>query len=83
MSRVTQNKTPPLSDCVSQSLRTYFEDLHGIETNNLYNLVISEVEKPLLKIIMIEAKGNQLKASRMLGINRNTLRKKLLKYGIK
>ena len=78
-----QTKTPPLRDCVSKSLSMYFNDLDGIETNNLYNLVISEVELPLLRIVMKQAEGNQLRAARILGINRNTLRKKLQKHDIK
>ena len=46
-------------------------------------MVIAEVEKPLLEAVMKRAGGNQLRAARMLGINRNTLRKKLSLYGLK
>lgn len=48
----------------------------------LYKNVINAVEKPLLEDVLSKAKGNQLKAARILGINRNTLRAKIKKYGI-
>ncbi len=79
---MSSGKTPPMGECVRQSLATYFADLDGTETQHLYTLVISEVEKPLLEAVMQQARGNQSRAARMLGINRNTLRKKLALYGL-
>ena len=75
-------RVQPLSECVRQSLATYFADLEGTEAQNLYPLVIGEIEKPLLEAVMHQARGNQSRAARMLGINRNTLRKKLTQYGL-
>ena len=75
-------RAQPLGECVRQSLAVYFADLEGTEAQNLYPLVIGEIEKPLLETVMHQAKGNQSRAARMLGINRNTLRKKLDQYGL-
>ena len=75
-------RAQPLGECVRQSLAVYFADLEGTEAQNLYPLVIGEIEKPLLETVMHQARGNQSRAARMLGINRNTLRKKLVHYGL-
>ncbi|MDG2236660.1 MAG: DNA-binding transcriptional regulator Fis [Arenicellales bacterium] len=75
-------RAQPLGECVRQSLAVYFADLEGTEAQNLYPLVIGEIEKPLLEAVMHQAGGNQSRAARMLGINRNTLRKKLAQYGL-
>ncbi|MGE4634102.1 MAG: DNA-binding transcriptional regulator Fis [Arenicellales bacterium] len=75
-------RAQPLGECVRQSLAVYFADLEGTEAQNLYPLVIGEIEKPLLETVMHQARGNQSRAARMLGINRNTLRKKLAHYGL-
>ncbi|MBT3264657.1 MAG: DNA-binding transcriptional regulator Fis [Acidiferrobacteraceae bacterium] len=75
-------RAQPLGECVRQSLAVYFADLEGTEAQNLYPLVIGEIEKPLLQAVMHQAGGNQSRAARMLGINRNTLRKKLTQYGL-
>lgn len=76
-------KTPPLRACVRRSLDTYFKELGDTETQNLHALVVAEVEKPLLEAVLQRTSGNQLRAARILGINRNTLRKKLDQYGLK
>ena len=76
-------KTPPLRACVRHSLDTYFKELGDTETQNLHALVVAEVEKPLLEAVLQRTAGNQLRAARILGINRNTLRKKLDQYGLK
>ena len=75
-------KPPPLSECVRRSLESYFADLGGAKTHALHALVISEVEKPLLEKVMEHAAGNQLRAAEILGINRNTLRKRIHELGI-
>ena len=75
-------RAQPLGECVRQSLAVYFADLEGTEAQNLYPLVIGEIEKPLLEAVMHQAGGNQSRAARMLGSNRNTLRKKLAQYGL-
>lgn len=72
----------PLRLCVEKTLKKYFAQLDGQNTTDLYNLVLSEVEEPLLNIVMEYVKGNQSKASEILGLNRGTLRKKLKQYNI-
>jgi len=63
-------------------MQTYFDDLNGQDPNNLHNFFIQEVEKPFLAVVMEQVNGNQTKASEILGINRNTLRKKLKNYDL-
>ena len=75
-------KTTPLNDCIVQSMEQYFDDLNGEEPKNLHIIFICEVEKPFLKIIMNKVNGNQTRAADILGINRNTLRKKLKTYDL-
>jgi Fis family transcriptional regulator, factor for inversion stimulation protein len=77
-----ESRPAPIRQCVEQALKLYFEELQGEGTAGLYDLVIAEVEKPLLEAVLRHAGGNQSKAARYLGINRNTLRKKLSQYGI-
>ena len=75
-------KSDPLAECVTHAMQKYFEDLKGQQPNNLHNLFISEVEKPFLQVVMQQVEGNQSQAATLLGINRNTLRKKLQTYKI-
>ncbi len=71
-----------LRNCVYQSLENYFEQLDGAQVTDLYARILHEVEFPLLKLVMEQSDGNQTRASATLGINRNTLRKKLQHYGL-
>lgn len=71
-----------ISESVLHNLQTYFDDLEGEEPANMYEMVLSVVEKPMLEVVMQRAAGNQSKAAQWLGLNRNTLRKKLLQYGL-
>ena len=71
-----------LSDNIEVLLDQYFNDLAGESPGNLYDLVVSNVEKPLLLYVMNYAEGNQSKAAEILGLNRNTLRKKLKNHNI-
>lgn len=71
-----------MCQCVRRSLNRYFKDMNGEEPVNLYQMVMSEIEKPLLEIVMEQSESNQTRASRVLGINRNTLRKKLKQYDL-
>lgn len=68
---------------VRRALKEYFKDLDG-ETPSceLYGMVMNCVEKPLIEMVLEQVGGNQTQASQMLGINRNTLRKKMLNHGI-
>lgn len=75
-------KTDPLADCVTHAIEQYFDDLNGEQPQNLHNFFINEVEKPFLKVVMEKACGNQSQAASILGINRNTLRKKLKNYDL-
>ena len=78
-----QVRKGPLATCVKTALERYFHDLDGEKpAGNLYEMVIHEVERPLLDIVMKHVKSNQCKAAEMLGINRNTLRKKLKLHGL-
>ena len=66
--------------CVRESLEAYFRDLRGIEPDGLYEMVTRVVEKPLLDVVMHHAGQNQSRAAEWLGMNRNTLRKKLVEH---
>ncbi|ARD24011.1 DNA-binding transcriptional regulator Fis [Shewanella sp. 1_MG-2023] len=71
-----------LRDAVKRAVTNFFSQLDGQEASEVYEMVLSEVEAPLLDIIMQHTRGNQTRAANMLGINRGTLRKKLKKYGM-
>jgi Fis family transcriptional regulator, factor for inversion stimulation protein len=78
-----QNKPqPPIDEAVRASLEKYFRSLEGAQAGEVYDMVIKAVERPMLQMIMQRADGNQLRASEILGINRNTLRKKLKAHGM-
>ena len=66
-----------LSYQVSKSMRKYFKELDGEKPADIYNMVLKEVELPLLEVVMKECNDNQSKACKILGINRGTLRTKL------
>jgi two-component system nitrogen regulation response regulator GlnG len=67
-----------LSQMVEAKLRSYFQNLGSLDpATNLYDLIIREVEKPLLEMTLEFCQGNKSKASQILGLNRNTLHKKL------
>jgi Fis family transcriptional regulator len=69
-----------IQDAVRLSMEGYFKDLRGTEPDNLHEMLVNVVEKPLLEIVMRQAQGNQSKAAVWLGLNRNTLRKKLVNH---
>jgi Fis family transcriptional regulator len=75
-------KPQTLDEAVIRSLEKYFHDLDGTTPGSIYDMVIRAVERPMLEVVMRRAQGNQLRASEMLGINRNTLRKKLTQHGL-
>lgn len=72
-----------LSDHIKTVLESYFDDLEGHQPTHLYQLVLQEIERPLLETVMQQTRGNQSKAAVVLGLNRGTLRKKLKLYDIK
>ena len=69
-----------IEECVRNSLEGYFKDLRGIEPDRMHEMLVRAVEKPLLEVVMEHAQQNQSKAAQWLGLNRNTLRKKLLEH---
>lgn len=71
-----------ISACVTGALEKYFRDLDGEMPCAIYDMVLKNVEKPMLEVVMRHAEGNQTLAADMLGINRNTLRKKLTEYNL-
>lgn len=72
----------PVAECVRQAVRTYLHSLAGHEVYNLHDLLIREVERPLLEAVLEHTKGNQTRAARCLGLSRSTLRKKIALYTI-
>jgi len=75
--------TRSLRQAVERAMEKYFEDLGDDHfTHNLYELVLSEVEAPLLESVLKHTDGNQSEAATMLGLNRGTLRKKMKQYGL-
>lgn len=67
----------PIDTVVRENLEAYFHDLDGEEPHSMHEMLIKVVERPLLEVVMAQAQGNQSKAAEWLGINRNTLRRKL------
>lgn len=78
VSRARSGET--LEQCVLRSLDQYFADLDGSRPHALLDMVTTAVERPLLQFAMNRCDGNQCAAAELLGINRNTLRKKLQQY---
>jgi len=69
-----------LEECVRTSLEGYLSDLRGIDPDGMHAMMVNAVEKPLLEVVMQHTDNNQSKAAQWLGLNRNTLRKKLLEH---
>ncbi|HEV8077847.1 MAG TPA: DNA-binding transcriptional regulator Fis [Marinobacter sp.] len=78
----TSGNAVTLRDSVEIALTNYFTQLDGAPVTEVYQLVLSEVEAPLLEQVMKYTRNNQTKASTMLGLNRGTLRKKLKQYDL-
>lgn len=68
--------------CIQKNLAQYFQDLEGSVATDVYNMVIFQVEKSMLSYVMEYCGNNQSKAAETLGLNRNTLRKKLLQHNL-
>lgn len=71
-----------LRDSVEIAMRNYFTNLDGQDVTNVHQMVLTEVEAPMLEAVMRYCRDNQTKASKVLGLNRGTLRKKLKQYGL-
>lgn len=79
---VNANDSRTLRESVAQAMANYFHHLDGQEAVDVYQMVMNEVEAPLLDAVMRYTRNNQTKASQMLGLNRGTLRKKLKQYNL-
>ena len=69
-----------IEQSVRDSLQTYFQDLEGEVPDRVYEMVVRMVERPMLEVVMSQADNNQSRAAEWLGLNRNTLRKKLVEH---
>jgi len=72
-----------LADCVKRSLERYFKDMDGEKPTSIYEMVLKNIEKPMIETVLGKAQGNQSLAAEMLGVTRNTLRKKMQQLRIK
>lgn len=68
--------------CIEQAMDLYVVDLDGEMPSGVYDMVMSCVERPLIEKMLHFAEGNQTRAAEYLGINRNTLRKKMAQYDL-
>ena len=71
-----------LEECVRSNLQLYLDDLQGQKPSNMYDMLLRVVEKPMLELVMEQTRNNQSRAAQWLGLNRNTLRKKLVDHGM-
>jgi Fis family transcriptional regulator len=69
-----------IEECVRASLEGYFKDLRGTEPDGMYDMLVKVVEKPLLEVVMQPGRQQPVRAAEWLGLNRNTLRKKLVEH---
>lgn len=78
----SQQQNFTLRESVELAMKNYFAQLDNEQPADIYELVLAEVEAPLMEAVMTYTQGNQTKASKVLGLNRGTLRKKLKTYGL-
>ncbi len=77
-----ERRKKSIHHCVESALNLYFEDMDGHDPSDLYELIISQTEEPMLEIVLKQTQGNITRSAEILGINRATLRKKLKKYAL-
>jgi len=77
-----ERRKQPIRRSVTSAIQLYLDDLDGHKVNDLYNVVLNEVEPALLNVVMHHVDGNQSQAAEILGISRATLRKKLKLYNL-
>ena len=77
-----ERRKQPIRRSVTSAIELFLHDMNGHEVNDLYHVVLSEVEPAILDVVMNYVEGNQTEAAEMLGISRGTLRKKLKLYGL-
>jgi len=81
-SNTATNQGQSLRGCVEQAMDNYFKHLDGQDVSDVYEMVMAEVEAPMLEIVLKYTRHNQTRAAQVLGLNRGTLRKKLKQYGL-
>lgn len=74
--------TSPIYDAVKGSIKRYLQELEDTEPSEMYAMVLSQIEQPLLETVLEHTGGNQSRAAEYLGLNRGTLRKKLRMYNL-
>ena len=77
-----ERRKQPIRRSVTSAIELYLDDMNGHEVNDLYHVVLSEVEPAILDVVMKHVEGNQTEAAEILGVSRGTLRKKLKLYGL-
>jgi Fis family transcriptional regulator len=77
-----ERRREPLGGSVKTALKLYLAALDGRSPGPIYNMVIAEVERPMLEVVMQYVNGNQSRAAQILGISRSSIRKKLKLYGL-
>ncbi|MGQ0652369.1 MAG: helix-turn-helix domain-containing protein [Betaproteobacteria bacterium] len=77
------SRSNELAECVRRSLERYFKDMDGEKPTSIYDMVLKNIERPMIETVLGKAEGNQSLAAEMLGINRNTLRTKMQQLRIK
>ena len=82
LARHEQDTVPSVRESVKRAMEQYFEHLDGQQPVDVYTMVLSQVEPPLLEQVMRYTRNNQSRAAAMLGLNRGTLRKKLKQYDL-
>ena len=83
MKKAQKQVTTFLEKWLDKSIRQYVGEMNGENNGHLHELIMGGIEKPLVEIVLKETGGNQTQAANILGVNRNTLRKKIAEYKIK
>ena len=83
MKKAQKQVTTFLEKWLNKSIRQYVGEMNGENNGHLHELIMGGIEKPLVEIVLKETGGNQTQAANILGVNRNTLRKKIAEYKIK
>ncbi len=76
------NQHDQIADAIQHAMAQYFQDLDGEAPSAIYDMVMARVEKPLIQMVLDYSQGNQTRAAEFLGLNRNTLRKKMKQYDL-
>lgn len=82
LEKATDLSQQTIRDCVERAMRNYFSHLDGQDVSDIYQMVLAEVEIPLLEVVLEYTRNNQSRAAETLGLNRGTLRKKLKQYNM-